>query len=120
MDNTPSHLITGQEDGVVKVYDFRRTSGAKSVAALTFDSCHERWISQVRVNPQAENVFLTAGYDGKVKMWDMRNSTEPLSVLKRTTQVPDDKVFATAWNGPSQILSGGADSHVSVHEMGSA
>jgi hypothetical protein len=50
-------------------------------------------------------------------MWDLRNSTEPLSTLKRTTNSTEDKIFATAWNGASQILSGGADSHVSVHEI---
>ena len=120
LDATENYLLSGQEDGVVKVFDFRKTSGAKSAAVITFDACHERWISHIKVNPKAQNVFLTSGYDGKVKMWDLRNQMEPLSILKRTTQVPDDKVFATAWNGPSQILSGGADSHVSVHEIGSA
>ena len=78
---------------------------------------HNKWVSQVKCNPQSENVFLTAGYDGKVKMWDLRNQTEPLSVLKRQSASEKDKVFATAWNGASQILSGGSDSHVSVHEF---
>lgn len=62
-------------------------------------------------------MFLTSGYDGKVKMWDLRSPTEPLSILKRLSVTSEDKIFALAWNGASQILSGGADSHVSVHEM---
>jgi len=62
-------------------------------------------------------VFLSAGYDGKVKMWDLRSTSEPLSVLKRANTSNDDKVFAVAWNGASQILSGGTDSHISVHEL---
>jgi WD40 repeat protein len=60
-------------------------------------------------------VFLTAGYDGKVKMWDLRNTSDSLFVLKRTQEA--DKVFAAAWNGASQIISGGTDSHISVHEL---
>ena len=60
---------------------------------------------------------MTAGFDGKVKMWDLRNTTEPLSVLKRQHAAETDKVFALAWNGGSQILSGGTDSHISVHEL---
>lgn len=116
LDCNQQYLLGGQEDGCLKVYDLRRASGAKASAVMTFEA-HDRWISAVRVNPKAENVFLTAGYDGKVKMWDLRNQTEPLAVLKRTTENKDDKVFACAWNGASQILSGGADNHVSVHEM---
>ena len=83
---------------------------------MSFDA-HNRWVSQVKTNPSAENVFISAGYDGKVKMWDLRSPTEPLSILKRQNATEDDKVFALAWNGASQILSGGTDSHISVHEM---
>ena len=50
-------------------------------------------------------------------MWDLRNEKIPLCVLKRTTETDDAKVFATVWNGPSMILSGGSDSHISSHEM---
>ena len=103
------------EDGAVKVFDLRK-SATKAQAVMSFD-CHDKWVAQIKVNPQAEQVFLTAGYDGKVKMWDLRNTTEPLSVLKRQNATDTDKVFALAWNGGSQILSGGTDSHISVHEL---
>ena len=46
-------------------------------------------------------MFLTSGYDGKIKMWDLRSVTEPLSTLKRSNTNIDDKVFAVAWNGAS-------------------
>lgn len=116
MDCNPNFVIGGQEDGTVRVFDFRRPSGAKAHAVMQFESAHERLVSNVKINPQVDQVFLTSGYDGKIKMWDLRNSTEPLSVLKRNAPT-EDKIFALAWNGASQILSGGADSHVSVHEM---
>ena len=118
LDSTSSFVFGGFEDGVVRVFDLRKSSSSARSSAVQTYVAHDKWVSQIRTNPQAENVFLTSGYDGKVKMWDLRNPTEPLSVLKRTTTTSDDKVFALAWNGATQILSGGADSHVSVHEMG--
>lgn len=54
MDAQSDFIIGGQEDGTVKVYDQRVASGRKSSAVITYEACHERWISQVRVNPRAE------------------------------------------------------------------
>ena len=64
-------------------------------------------------------MFVTCAQDGQLKLWDMRNEQAPLSVLKRATTATsaDMKLFALNWNGGSQILSGGSDSHISVHEM---
>ena len=64
-------------------------------------------------------MFLTSALDGLVKLWDMRNEKSPLSVLKRATasEQTDAKVFGLEWNGGSQILSGGSESHISVHEI---
>jgi WD40 repeat protein len=66
----------------------------------------------------SENVFITAGLDGMLKMWDTRNSKSALYSLKRKTESTEDiKLFAAAWNGASQILSGGSDAHISSHQM---
>lgn len=94
-------MFGGFEDGVVRVFDLRMSSSSTRSTAVHTYVAHEKWLSQIKCNPQAENVFMTSGYDGKIKMWDLRNPTEPLSVLKRTTTQTDDKVFALAWNGAS-------------------
>jgi hypothetical protein len=49
----------------------------------------------------------------------LRNTDVPLANLKNKNveNVVDYKVFALDWNGASQILSGGSDSHISVHSM---
>ena len=99
------------------MYDLRQTQ----VKQTKSFECHDRLISQVKINPRAENVFLTCALDGLLKMWDMRNEQAPLYVLKRGVKQPGDaddaKLFGLCWNGASQILSGGSDSHVSIHSM---
>lgn len=109
-------VLAGHEDGLVRLYDLRQTQVKQT---KTFE-CHERYISQVKINPRAENVFVTCALDGLLKLWDMRNEQAPLFVLKRKAaagDADDAKLFGLAWNGSSQILSGGSDSHVSVHQM---
>ena len=110
-------VLAGHEDGMVRLYDLRQTQ-VKQTKAF---ECHDRYISNVKINTRAENVFVTCALDGLLKLWDMRNEQAPLYVLKRgggaASESEDAKLFGLAWNGASQILSGGSDSHVSVHQM---
>ena len=62
-------VLAGHEDGVVRLYDLRQTQVKPT---KTFE-CHDRYISNVKINPRAENVFLTCALDGLLKLWDMRN-----------------------------------------------
>jgi len=51
-------------------------------------------------------------------MWDKRNNAECLYSLNRKNQGEEDiKLFGATWNGASQVLSGGSDSHISSHEI---
>lgn len=108
-------VLAGHEDGFVRLYDLRQ-SQVKQTKAF---ECHERYVSKVKINPRAENVFVTCALDGLLKLWDKRNEQAPLYVLKRGGSEAEDeaKLFGLAWNGASQIISGGSDSHVSVHQM---
>jgi WD40 repeat protein len=65
-------------------------------------------------------LFLSGSYDGTVKLWDLRNEETALSTMKHKDAAATDdyKVFAVEWNGASHIISGGSDSHVSVHTIG--
>jgi WD40 repeat protein len=74
-------------------------------------------VTSVNFNPSSEYVFISGAMDGSVKLWDLRNKESPLSNLKHKIKDDDYKVFSTAWNGASQIISGGSDSHISVHTM---
>lgn len=111
-------LITGHEDAVVRLWDIRSGQQEKKFKSA-YDS-HTKYVSQVKFNYNVENVFLSSSYDGLIKMWDLRNEDRPVATLKRKddkSHLEDYKVFALEWNGASQILSGGSDSHISVHEI---
>jgi WD40 repeat protein len=66
-----------------------------------------------------ESLFLSASFDGSVKMWDIRNDEKALASLKSKSKdtEQDYKVFTAEWNGTEQILTGGSNSQVSVFSM---
>ena len=123
MDGLNENLIlTGQEDGVVKLYDLRESAtDSRRYKVAGQYSGHIRGVTRVQFNPATENVFISAGLDGSLKMWDTRNNSGALFSLKRKNasgkEDSDVKLFGACWNGPSQVLSGGSDSHISVHQM---
>ena len=77
------HLVlAGSEDSVVRLFD-ARTGDKRAAQQLTHSyKGHSKWITSVRFNPQAENVFLSGSIDGTVKLWDLRNDELPLANLK--------------------------------------
>jgi len=101
-------ILGGHEDGSVRLYDLRSSHNGGVKQHKIFES-NTSFISQVRICPKDHNLFAASGYDGKIRIWDLRNETEPLHTLKRKGE--DFKVFALSWVG-SNIVSGGSDSNV--------
>ena len=108
-------ILAGFEDGSLRVFDIRE--GVKAMSSSKRYSQHDRMINTVCFNPNVENVFTSGGHDGKVLVWDLRNDEAPIANLKIKTKQDDYRVFSTAWNGSSTILSGGSDSHISAHTI---
>ena len=110
-------LLTGHEDTIVRLWDVR--SGASEKTFSQQFEGHEKWVSQVKFNQNVDNLFISGSYDGTVKLWDLRNEESPIATLKHKGESAENyKVFAVEWNGASQIVSGGSDSHISVHTIG--
>jgi len=100
-------ILTGQEDGLIKLYDIRESAvDSRRYRVAGQYAGHTRGVTQVKFNPAAEHVFVSAGLDGVVQLWDTRNSTSPLFQLKRKNAKKQEdqeqaKLFAACWNGPS-------------------
>ena len=80
--------------------------------ALKLCKSHVKWISDLAMHPVNENIFASCGYDGLVKVWDMR-SDYPLSSIKSHK----DKLFSLLWANSNLLVSGGSDSKVCVHNF---
>ena len=120
MDTSSRNLIlTGSEDSTIRLWDCRTGSERPAKQMLHSYQGHQAWISSVQLNPQDENIFISGSLDGTARLWDIRNDEVPIANLKQKHGKPVDefKVFSVEWNGSSQILSGGSDSHISVHTL---
>ena len=80
-------ILGGHEDGIVKLYDLRSSSVKQH---KVFESS-TAYTSQVKICPKDENLFVSSSYDGKLRVWDLRNENEPLYVMKRGKGVKEDE-----------------------------
>ena len=79
-----SLILTGHEDSLIRLWDIRVSSAGSSEKKFKSQyEGHDSWVSQVRVNLNAENVFVSGSFDGTVKLWDLRNEERPIATLKR-------------------------------------
>ncbi|KAL3283258.1 hypothetical protein HHI36_006406 [Cryptolaemus montrouzieri] len=101
------HLLTTSADQYIRLYDPRSTEGV--VCKTTFTS-HNGWISSVDWSPYSEYLFLSGGYDTKVKLWDTRSPKAPLYDM----QGHEGQVLRVDWSNKKYLISGGADNSVHI------
>lgn len=104
-------IVSASDDGYVAVHDSRSDSVSIQVENSHFKPHSAIW------RPGSDSVFLTAGLDETIKLWDTRNVSRPLASFhghvpktgKRLKRIHRPAFVAIA--SESYILSGGEGSH---------
>lgn len=68
-------FVTGGEDKQIRVYDVGKKSKPKIFEGVTEIPNHSNRIHAVKFLNDRPNIFLTAGWDNTVVMWDIRTSS---------------------------------------------
>ncbi|KAK2717707.1 hypothetical protein QYM36_006476, partial [Artemia franciscana] len=100
-------LLTSSADRHIRVYDPRSKEG--SLVKATYTS-HTGWVSSVKWSPTDENLFISGGHDGLLKLWDRRS--QKASLYDMTGH--EDKVLCCDWSNPLFMSSGSADNTLKV------
>ncbi|CAO2816370.1 unnamed protein product [Amaranthus hypochondriacus] len=99
-------ISAGASDGTLRIWDPRRPG---TLAPLYQFSSHTNWISACKWHKESLFHLVSASYDGKVMLWDLRTAW-PLSVIDSHS----DKVLCVDWWKGDSVISGGADSKMCI------
>lgn len=99
-------IAAGASDPVLRIWDPRKPG---TLAPIFQFSSHSSWISACKWHENSWFHLISASYDGKIMLWDLRTAW-PLSVI---TSHKDKVLCADWWRGDS-VISGGADSRLCI------
>ncbi|XP_019181280.1 PREDICTED: ribosome biogenesis protein WDR12 homolog isoform X1 [Ipomoea nil] len=99
-------IAAGGSDPILRIWDPRKPD---SLAPIFQFSSHSSWISACKWHDKSWFHLVSASYDGKVMLWDLRTAW-PLTIIDSHK----DKVLCTAWWRGDSIISGGADSKLCI------
>lgn len=102
-----SALIAGGcSDPTLRVWDPRKPG---TLAPSFQFSSHTSWITACKWHESSWFHLLSASYDGKVMLWDLRTAW-PLAIIDSH----EDKVLCADWWKGDSVVSGGADSKLRI------
>lgn len=99
-------IAAGGSDPILRIWDPRKP--ASSAPIFQFSS-HTSWISACKWHDKSWFHLLSASYDGKIMLWDLRTAW-PLAVIDSHK----DKVFCADWWRGDCVVSGGMDSKLRI------
>uniref|UniRef100_A0A1D1Z622 Ribosome biogenesis protein WDR12 homolog n=1 Tax=Anthurium amnicola TaxID=1678845 RepID=A0A1D1Z622_9ARAE len=99
-------VAAGGSDPVLRVWDPRRPG---TLAPVYQFSSHSSWITSCKWHRRSWFHLLSASYDGKVMLWDLRTAW-PLAVIDSHT----DKVLCADWWKDDCVITGGVDSKLLI------
>ncbi|KAH0664433.1 hypothetical protein KY284_029364 [Solanum tuberosum] len=99
-------IAAGGSDPILRIWDPRKPGTSAPVYQF---SSHSSWISTCKWHEKSRFHLLSASYDGKVMLWDLRTAW-PLAVI----DTHNDKVLCADWWKGESVVSGGADSKLCI------
>lgn len=99
-------IAAGGSDPILRIWDPRKPG---SLAPIFQFSSHSSWITAIKWHSRSMFHLVSASYDGKVMLWDLRTAW-PLAVIDSHK----DKVLCADWWKDDSVASGGADSKLCI------
>ncbi|XP_073057709.1 ribosome biogenesis protein WDR12 homolog isoform X1 [Primulina eburnea] len=99
-------IAAGGSDPILRIWDPRKPGTLSPIFQF---SSHNSWISSCKWHEKSLFHLVSASYDGKVMLWDLRTAW-PLAVIDSHK----DKVFCADWWKNDAVISGGADSKLCI------
>ncbi|XP_072991767.1 ribosome biogenesis protein WDR12 homolog isoform X2 [Typha latifolia] len=99
-------IAAGSSDPVLRIWDPRKPG---TLAPIFQFSSHSSWITACKWHPMSWFHLLSASYDGKVMLWDLRTAW-PLAIIDSH----EDKVLCADWWRDDRVISGGADTKLCI------
>lgn len=112
--NENEKFLTGHEDGTVKLWDSRVNSTSGQGRIISWNA-HTNYVSDLSCNPNTDfysNNFSSVGYDGNLKIWDVRQNKNFVYEIRTDSE----KNYAVAYNSSDYLLTGGDSSTVNIFE----
>lgn len=99
-------IAAAGSDPILRIWDPRKPG---TLAPVFQFSSHSSWISTCKWHDKSWFHLLSASYDGKLMLWDLRTAW-PLAVIDSH----EDKVLCADWWKGDCVVSGGVDSKLRV------
>ncbi|KAH7554485.1 hypothetical protein JRO89_XS12G0224000 [Xanthoceras sorbifolium] len=96
-------IAAGGSDPILRIWDPRTSAPVFQFAS------HSSWISACKWHDNSWFHLISASYDGKVMLWDLRTAW-PLAVIDSHK----DKVLCADWWRSDSVISGGVDSKLCI------
>ena len=113
---TNMHLLAlGSSKGDITMID-PRTSTAMIKVSTVRQAHSNGFVSSLANDPGSQYRFASGGFDGMVKVWDIRSLTSSTMTIDRKldNDSKGGKVFAVKWDAEVGILSAGEDCKVRI------
>lgn len=99
-------IAAGGSDPILRVWDPRKPGTSAPIYQF---SSHNSWISACKWHSESLFHLLSASYDGKLMLWDLRTAW-PLAIIDSH----EDKVLCADWWKGDSVISGGVDSKLRI------